>query len=200
MGRLSRAEYLAGFAELSHAVSWAIGRCRRSGLDPIAYAGLVGALVALNAGTGLMGALNNLATVHTTMYRWKDDNDLLQGVAGLEIHVQQRLTLVNDYIAHCEEARRIALRHVQEGHPDPGYRAVVRECDAALGSLYPAHNQLQHALRRIQAVPQDLGDTYAAAYATIRRGTVLPYDGRWITGDVPLPPGFEPPQGEPHAR
>jgi hypothetical protein len=35
---------------------------------------------------------------------------------------------------------------------------------------------------RIRAVPEDLGERYVAAYNTIRRGHVLPYDGRFITG------------------
>ncbi|MFC7382214.1 hypothetical protein [Sphaerisporangium rhizosphaerae] len=32
------------------------------------------------------------------------------------------------------------------------------------------------------AVPGELGETYAAAYALIARGRTLPHEGRWVTG------------------
>ena len=42
---------------------------------------------------------------------------------------------------------------------------------------------LERARARIRAVPADLGETYESVYRLIRRGGVMPYEGRWITGE-----------------
>jgi hypothetical protein len=73
-------------------------------------------------------------------------------------------------------------------------RLIMTDCEATLELLRPAAGVLGRALGRTQAVPEELGETYATAYRLIARGHVLPHDGRWITGaDIAQP------NGEPHA-
>jgi len=71
---------------------------------------------------------------------------------------------------------------------------LIRECETRTGicedigqALAVLTKRLQRALARIQAVPGDLGETYESVYNLIRRGGHMPHEGRWITGETPVP-------------
>jgi hypothetical protein len=90
----------------------------------------------------------------------------------------------------CHSARAAAIAAAQAAIRTAEER--VRECQArtqicaeviaAAGALL---RRLQYARARIRAVPADLGETYESVYDLLRRGGVLPYDGRWLTGTGP---------------
>jgi hypothetical protein len=72
--------------------------------------------------------------------------------------------------------------------------ARISECTARIGicedvtrTVHVLRIQLDRALMRIRAVPADLGETYESVYRLIRRGGHLAHEGRWITGETPVP-------------
>jgi hypothetical protein len=87
-----------------------------------------------------------------------------------------------------DAARAMAVRkpcdgcHGRKAAAISDAEARVRLCQDAIEVLEPLGGQLQHALRRIRAVPSDLGETYESVYNLIRRGGRMPHEGRWIQG------------------
>ena len=72
--------------------------------------------------------------------------------------------------------------------------ALIRECETRIRicedigqALNVLRQHLERARARIRAVPADLGETYESVYRLIRRGGLMPYEGRWITGETPVP-------------
>jgi hypothetical protein len=56
----------------------------------------------------------------------------------------------------------------------------IRLCRGTLQILDLLLPRLRYALTRLQAVPDDLSDTYRAAYDLVRSGSPLPKDGDWF--------------------
>jgi len=97
---------------------------------------------------------------------------------------------VGDPCDGCHAAKAAAITAAQTAvHEAAG---AVRDgqtrtaiCEDITNALPGLQRRLAHARTRLQAVPADLGDTYQAVYQLIRRGGVLPYQGRWVTGTTP---------------
>jgi hypothetical protein len=199
---LTRARELAeDVEELGEAVTAILGRARAARVDPDALGGLTGAAIALGQDrTAVYRAgppehkphradaefLSELAEAA------EDAGELLAQAAQLEREAQQALDVA---LAALAAARAMPARTEDEA----AARAEAIRAAAERVSLARAAQRLAcqlaqnlgHALRRLEAVPEDLGDTYRAAYDLIRRGGQLPADGDWLTGEdgaVPVLP------------
>lgn len=191
---LARARELADLGELAEEVTAILGGGRRAGLDPDALGGLVGAAAVLGtAGITVYAAGKGPGT------RYADEGEFLGALADAEDDIAERLKtagrLHDQAVAALDSALDAleAARAMRTGEPCDGCHgrkaaaiadaeARVRLCEAAIEILVPLAAQLRHALARIRAVPSDLGETYESVYAMIRRGGVMPYEGRWIEG------------------
>jgi hypothetical protein len=87
----------------------------------------------------------------------------------------------------CHDARAATIVAAQAAVHET--EDLVRECEISTGICQDITRaagvlveQLRHAQARIRAIPHDLGETYESVYNLIRRGGVLPHDGRWLTG------------------
>jgi hypothetical protein len=60
-------------------------------------------------------------------------------------------------------------------------------CDRVTRAATDLVTRLRHALTRLRAVPTDLGETYESVYNLVRRGGLMPHEGRWITGEEHAP-------------
>jgi hypothetical protein len=92
----------------------------------------------------------------------------------------------------CHARRARAIEDTQEAIADA--EALIAECEIRTGicedisqALRVLRPRVQRALDRIRAVPSDLGETYESVYNLIRRGGHMPHEGRWITGETPIP-------------
>ena len=81
----------------------------------------------------------------------------------------------------AEEAIEEAQRRIAE------CQKRIAICEGVRHAMRTLRVNLQSALARIRAVPGDLGDTYESVYRLIRHGGRMPYEGRWITGETPIP-------------
>lgn len=184
MSRFAQAEQLADLKWIATTIGGAIRRCRRSGLDPQSYAGLVGAAVVLSspgATSALTATLSRIAAKP-----WRDDNELLRHVLELEVWLSTRLNEISRFTASVEADLAKAIEVFEttddEDEEDEAWRTIC-DCRAALEVVEPAVPRLRHALIRVRAVPEELGEHYTAAYRTLSRGHVLPFEGRWFTGE-----------------
>jgi hypothetical protein len=75
--------------------------------------------------------------------------------------------------------------------PNAAAHRLVRGGLAILG---PLTGRLTYAVRGIQGVPSDVGETYECVYRLLRRGDEMPFDGGWITGKG-AEPGAAAPSG-----
>jgi len=191
---LARARGLADLGELTETVTGILGGARRAGLDPAALGGLVGAAAALGAaGIKVYAAGRGPGT------RYADEREFLGALADAEDGIAERLKaagrLHDQAVAALDSALDAldAARAMRTGEPCDGCHgrkaaaiadaeARVRLCEDAIEILEPLTARLRHALARIRAVPSDLGETYESVYNLIRRGGVMPYEGRWIEG------------------
>ena len=187
---LARARGLADLGELAEGVTAILGGARRAGLDPDALGGLIGAAAALGApGITVYAAGKGPGTRHA------DEREFLGALADAEDDIAERLKAagrLHDQAVTALDALE-AARAMRAGEPCDGCHgrkaaaiaeaeARVRLCEDAIEILVPLEARLRHALARIRAVPGDLGETYESVYSLIRRGGVMPYEGRWIEG------------------
>ncbi len=202
---LARARELASLGELAEEVRNILGGGRRAGLDPDALGGLVGAAAALGAaGTAVYAAGRGPGA------RYAGEREFLSALADAEDGIAERLrTAVNlrdqataaldaaldagrralaaaramptrDKCDGCHNAKAAAIAAAEAAIADAQERTGL--CEAAIDVLDPLTTRLRHALARLRAVPSDLGETYQSVYNLIRRGGVMPYEGRWIEG------------------
>lgn len=166
-----RTHDLADTEELAAAAAQGVGRCVAAGLDPDVYRGWVGATVALGG---------RPRRLHRSQ-AWRTDREMLTALADLEDDITAALRQVRTAAVGIVHQRDAAL----DSHPPAEQlRAVVEDCDTAIGVLQAAGQRLDYALGRLRAVPEDLGDTYEALYRMVRSGRAMPHDGRWLTGTV----------------
>jgi len=203
---LARARELADPGDLAEEVLGILGGARRAGLDPDALGGLIGAALALGAGSLRIYA----ASQHTSAC---DERQFLGHLAATEDDIAERLhaarqlasqasaarqaacagldaaedalaaaraMAVTEPCQGCHGARAAAISAAQDTIADA--QARITACEDALQTLGELSRQLRYALARIRAVPADLGETYEAVYTLLRRGGVMPHHGRWITG------------------
>jgi hypothetical protein len=193
MSRFARADANIDLTEALPYISEAIGRSRSTGLDPAAYAGLIGAAFALGGTGGRIEALAALRLIRP-FTRWRNDGELLDFILEIELIIRARLGILTAMAAQFEADRAHALELMEHASSYQRGRLILRDCNAALAILQPAIDRLRYALSRVAAVPTDLGERYEAAYNTLQRGHVLPHDGRFITGED-LPASLTTPEG-----
>lgn len=205
---LARARELADVGEPAEAITGILGGGRRAGLDPAALGGLVGAAAALGvdgltvyaAGRGpgaryanegefageLADAEDDIAErlkaarkLHdqtvTTFDAALDDLD-----AGRQALAAALSMPTKDKCDGCHGAKAAAILAAETAIAAADQRIAI--CQSALEILAELTARLRHALARIRAVPSDLGETYESVYTLIRRGGVMPHQGRWVTG------------------
>jgi hypothetical protein len=208
---LARARRLLDLSDLRHDTLSCLGGARHAGLDPDALTGLVGCAAALgaasidtySAGDGWSGRhpderhfLSHVASIEDDIEERLGDTVRLarETVTALEAARQD---------LHAARAQLAAAYALPTGEPCDGCHArrdaaitaaeaLIRECEIRTGicedigqALTVLRQHLERARTRIRAVPADLGETYESVYRLIRRGGVMPYQGRWITGETP---------------
>ncbi|MBO3744894.1 hypothetical protein J5X84_02360 [Streptosporangiaceae bacterium NEAU-GS5] len=166
MSIYSAAAHLADTSELSHTASQMTARCRSTGLTPSSYRGIIAVAVALGLAPG-----SRLAG-----RAWQTDVEFVNAIIDLETEVMTRLKRTNEMISRYETLLTNAL-----AEPDKN-TAPITALRAALPLLYTARRRVSYALGRLMAAPDELGDTYAAAYRLVKSGRQLPHNGRFITG------------------
>jgi len=198
---LARVRELADLGELAEEVRNILGGARRAGLDPDALGGLVGAAAVLGAAgrgpgvryaserdflSALADAEDDIAERLRTAVNLRDqataalDAALDALDAGRQALAAARAMPTRDKCDGCHDAKAAALDAAEAAIADAQERASL--CEAAIDVLDPLITRLRHALARLRAVPSDLGETYESVYNLIRRGGVMPYEGRWIEG------------------
>ncbi|MBG0828201.1 hypothetical protein HS041_10520 [Planomonospora sp. ID67723] len=179
MRYLSRAMVLADTEELGHEGAMMCGRCRATGLDVRSFAPLIGA-------TLMLGVRPPAARGWTP---YPDDRRLVDDLIDLADLVAARAGAAMALTRSAGAARAHAVAMFAEAAcADPprqqdmaSWAAVMGDCDAALEVLQALLHRLRVIYQRLMAAPEQLGETYAAAYRLVSAGRVLPYDGRWLT-------------------
>jgi len=112
-----------------------------------------------------------------------DAEDLLRAVRRVRVETRAAFAAAEAALAR---ARAMPIWTAEQRAARAAAIAAARErvavCRRALNILAALVARLEYALRRLRAVPSDLGETYESVYTLIRRGGALPYDGDWITG------------------
>jgi hypothetical protein len=168
-----QASQLADLHDLAWSATFAAARCKATGLDVRCYAGIIGTARILSMRTG------------AATCPWSNDTALVAWIYDTLLEVRQRLVALRalrvrvvDALARAERG----LREAQEdGRDTSRYMRIIADCRAALEIITAVTALLIYVARRLSAVPAELGETYAAAYALLARGGVLPFDGRWIS-------------------
>ena len=206
---LARARALTDLSELSGSTLTCLGAARHAGLDPDALHGLVGcaawlgatSLQTYTAGDGWTGRhpderhfLGHVASIED------DIEERLGDTARLARQTETALEAAREDL-DAARTQLAAARALPTGEPCDGCHArraaaiaaaeaLIRECETRIGicedigqALKVLRKHLERARARIRAVPADLGETYESVYRLIRRGGVMPYEGRWITGE-----------------
>ena len=181
MSWTSQAETLADTEELGGDVALMAGRCRATGLDPRAFAPIMGAAMALGARPSAI-----------MDYAYSSDQELIEELLEHASAIYQRELDTIRLWSQAAAARQwaIASYTTAQALNPPDYeamrrwRAVWADCDAALEVLTNIPRRLRAARTRLTMAPAELGDTYQAVYDTLAQDRVMPYDGRWLTGEV----------------
>ncbi|MGJ6962540.1 hypothetical protein ACSDR0_11585 [Streptosporangium sp. G11] len=169
MSILSTAIALADTSELAHTATVMVGRCGSTGLVPASYRGVIAAAVTL----GMTGPPRAVA--------WCNDIEFVNALVDLETELSIRLREANAMI-------RTLWGRLEEIPATEENADLIATICAALEILTPAASRIEYAMGRLMAAPNELGETYAAAYNLVRSGRRLPRNGRWITGDAPSQP------------
>lgn len=180
----TRAEHLADTEEQADALADIAGRCHATGLDPDVYRPVIVATVTLGRRPKRSPA-------------WANDVELVEAVEELTDEVRamaQAMNALNAEVAQALEqaeqdlaAAQRDLRAARDDDEAAAARAAIAEarrtiadCMEALEVLADGAQRLAFVLAKLLAVPDELGDTYAAAYETVRRGHLLPHNGRFL--------------------
>jgi hypothetical protein len=198
---ITRARDVAGQArELGADLTGILGGARHAGLDPDAYRPLVGAAITLGSSRLSVYAAGR-ALPALTAAELPSDVAFLSCLADAEDDATELLTSASVLAKKATAALDAALELAEDGETSAD-RAIGREraaaCEEAIGILAELDQRLRYAIGRIQAVPEALGETYESVYNLIRAGGLMPFDGRWLTGEADgLAPG---PAGTPAPR
>jgi len=210
---LARAEELDDTGEIAETVTGILGGARAARLDPDALGGLTGAALALGADprkvytagsrgraaarfaddgafvTAVADAEDDIAETARAAGTLRGetaaalDRALADLAAARRDLAAARAMPASDPCDGCHAARAAAIAAAEAAVRECQERAAL--CEAALDVLGPLLARLRHALARIGAVPEDLGETYESVYRLLRRGGAMPYDGDWLTGRPP---------------
>jgi len=194
---LRRARDLADLSDLAEDAVRLLGGARAAGLDPEALRGLVGAAYALGA--------NPIRIYTAGRYRrggYPTEREFLEDLAATEDDTADRLRAVGRLQSDTVAALGVALEALEDAKAMP-VREPCKGChddrDAAIADAEarivicrkvaaitdPLAVRLAHALKRLRAVPADLGETYESLYNLVRSGGRMPRRGRWISGEAP---------------
>jgi hypothetical protein len=202
-GLLARARELAGQAlELGDGIAATVlGGARTAGLDPAAYAPLTGAALALGADQVVVYRAtgpahpSDVAFLAAVADAEDDARDLFAAAGKLADQVTAALDAAHDDLddALADLAAAQAAED-DDAAADATARAAaarvrIQACERALAVLAELDRRLRYAIARLQAAPAALGETYEAAYDLIRAGGLMPFDGRWLTGEDGPAPG-----------
>lgn len=180
---IAHAERLTNTEDLAHQLAETAGRCQATGLDVDVYRCLIVATVTL-------GQRPKRGPT------WANDADLLTVVEDITTAVQLQAAEVGRFGAQVEQAQSAAkeelaaaqaLRAAGNERQAAAARSriaaaqrTIADCMEALELLVDAAQRLAFVLAKLLAVPDELGDTYEAAYETVHRGHLLPHDGRFL--------------------
>jgi hypothetical protein len=204
---LARARRLLDLSDIRHDTLSCLGAARHAGLDPETLAGLVGCAAALGA-----TSIDTYAAGDGWTGRHANERDFLTHVASVEDDIEERLgdaarlgretgtaldagrEDLRTARAHLDAARALPAGHPRRDAAITAAEALIRECGIRIGicedidqALTVLRQRLERARARLRAVPADLGETYESVYNLIRRGGHMPHEGRWITGETPVP-------------
>ncbi|WP_433519023.1 hypothetical protein ACQP2T_28000 [Nonomuraea sp. CA-143628] len=150
------------------------GRCQATGLVAFSYRRLIG--------TAHVLGVPYMAMLHAGV-AWRTDVNFVNVLIDLECDIYNRLVQVNNLIVDLEN-QIAGLWAIYDETPETEWcLAQIGVLQGVLQILYPALSRLKYALQRIQGAPDELGETYAAAYRHVRSGRKLPFNGRWLTAD-----------------
>ncbi|OPG10574.1 hypothetical protein [Microbispora sp. GKU 823] len=179
MSWTSHAEVAADTSELGSLGRDLCGRCRATGLHPNAYAPLTGATLALGVWP-LTGGGHGYAP-------FASDRELVDQLLDFGIAIlgqyDRVVTLVR--MAALRQAELLAwIASATKGDPVEAWQAELVDCTTALEVLAGVPRRLRAAAGRVAATPAALGETYVEVYRLVAAGRVLPYNGRWLTGEM----------------
>jgi hypothetical protein len=200
---LTRARELAGQAlELGDGIAATIlGGARAAGLDPAAYAPLTGAALALGADRVIVYRAtgpahpSDVAFLAAVADAEDDARDLFAAASKLADQVTTALDTAHEDLEDALADLAAAQAAEDEGAAAAAAaraaaaRVRIQVCERALAILAELDRRLRHAIARLQAAPAALGETYESVYDLIRAGGLMPFDGRWLTGDDGPAPG-----------
>jgi len=171
-----------------NAAAWA------AGVIPDATAGLIGAATALTSGE--CGP-----QLWAQAGPCPDDRTLLAAAAELEGACAELLRQASALARDCrsalasaraaaasaaaalDAATTAAARSAAESALAAA-RAEIADCEAALEILGGTGSRLDHAVKCLRKVPDDLAGAYETPYAHVRETGPLPYEGAFLTGGV----------------
>ena len=174
MDVVTAAMALADTTDLGEVAARMCGRCQATGLVASSYRRLIG--------TARVLGVPYMAMLHAGV-AWRRDVGFVNVLIDLECDICNRLVQVNSMIVNFE-GQIAGLWAIYDGTDETAWCLVqIGILQGAVQVLYPALARLRYALRRIHGAPDELGETYAAAYRHVRSGRKLPLNGRWLTAD-----------------
>lgn len=168
MSYTAQAVALADAEEIGDAIVSATGRCGFSGLAPAAYRGLIRAAVALGA------------RVRRVPPAWTDDAELFAEVADIIDQIMGRLTAIRSLWAQANAALAAELAK----DDDDQDATLIADCYNARGVLAAAARGFSHLLMCVATVTDDTHETYQSAYDLVLSGHLMPYEGRFLSGEA----------------
>lgn len=141
-------------------------RCEAAGMDPDSYRCVIGAMVRLGPAVTVKGPA------------WRNDHEFVAALLDLECDLFTKLQQINSLISRIQAAIEQINEYTRVEH--------IEALHASLDVLHPAAARITSALNRVIAAPEELAETYAVCYRHVRSGRLLPYRGRFISGEVPV--------------
>lgn len=176
-----------GCADLN-AAAWAAGAI------PDATAGLIGAATALTSGEcgpQLWAQADPCPDDRTLLAAAAELEgacaDLLRHASGLARDCRAALAAAHAAAGAAAAAMDAAKTEVARAAAESSLaaaRAEIADCEAALEVLGGTGSRLDHALKCLRRVPDDLDAAYETLYAHVREAGPLPYEGAFLTGGV----------------
>lgn len=169
-----------------HAAAW------RARVDPDATGGLAGAATALWAPTTALFSRGKPMPSDRVMAGQTEDREIEAGelfrAAGqLRTGATSALAAAGAALAAAMEAGRNARTDAERAgaaRQEAAARAAMADCEVALEILGEVMSRLGYAIGSLQRVPEDLAETYEAAYRLLDAGGRLPRDTDFLTGTI----------------
>jgi hypothetical protein len=187
------AQLAEGAAELGVAAATINAATWAARVDPSATSGLVGAAMALDAPLHMLWPSGPALPSDTALVSHASD---METAAGDLLGQARRLFdgAAQAHEAACEAAKAAAAASsaAKTGEESAAAASAMAEaqrqiadCECALELLSDLGPRIQRALACFARVPDDLAETYEAAYRLVRKGRKLPAHGDFLTGTDP---------------